>query len=803
MTVTETCRMLLSKAREWHLPVLLGQQDVQRAFEHMSSLLVDDAMKARGAWPEERYAYMMLTSDLIMKARLNCTWSLPFHVCRGGVTGGIETPECWNSVVSLLVKPLVDSWREQQFGFVIREAEGHDKINALINLLIWVDNFHHLSTSWDQFTQMVIDMTNVMYEAGFVWKQKESFVMANEHVPEICTHPAARLTEEALIVEVSPETVLVYKRKRVLNVLGVALNETGDPVASTVARKSSAMQKMGARRKQLCATQVEFVPRLVRWSCTVRSSFLHASGGWSPTVGVQKICVAFEHKCLRMMWGRREELKNDEFMVPTMTRLARQAMDRCESVASTVELVAGRYLRWAGHVARLPRDSPLHAADQFRSCLWWKQVQASPRLLSRCRHHQRGRPPFLWATPLCRVLGPKWRSAAQNRTWWRSQEPSLVKRLLEVAYQPWRSPARLRWQPAFVERCFEPWACPDGAEFLQTLEVGGPELEIRIRTDSEKAAQAVLALCVVKCDTLKEAVRVAKHRLSWITAEGAKHGWSLPVVQSVPRGQNTTADALSKVARQAQRPFFLPLMSLEEAQEALCQACAVQLETDGAGPVQSDEGSVGMRGDAGAVGLVRILDKQGAMGPVIAMWVTPMRKATSMESEVMALTTAVMLTHAAMFSASRTAALSSLLSTEVLDQFQKPASRIQGEQRKPRHSCDYNRAAGCPNNTVSDTDRYALDIFTTICMNSVSINLPCGIEINTNSVSGHSIEVIRDEFHLSQRSQNLSGNHVVFSRDDDSVCFPWHSKSCEHVHLNRLVHFPSSHGEDKDPGSVL
>ena len=56
---------------------------------------------------------------------INGVYSAAFEMARGGVTGGIETPDLWNTLLHSILVPLLQRWREEGLGFHLSPEEGH------------------------------------------------------------------------------------------------------------------------------------------------------------------------------------------------------------------------------------------------------------------------------------------------------------------------------------------------------------------------------------------------------------------------------------------------------------------------------------------------------------------------------------------------------------------------------------------------------------------------------------------------------------------------------------------------------
>ena len=295
MEITETIRAVLRKCCEWRKPVIVGFQDVRKAFENINGVLLDDTYAERGLKAELRLAMMEIASRLLVWARINGVLSEPFAMQKGGVTGGTETPSAWNSLMNKAVCLVLELWRKHERGFVIGAEETTDGVATTLQLLVWVDNCVHFARNWREFTQMVVEFTQCIRTLQLAWKPQECEALANDWVPEFCDHECATLAVDHAEIRVPEGPILTYKRCTTVQALGVSLDKTGKPSHSVQACIVASKEHFGARRLQMTARKVPLVTRLVRWASTVRATFLHNAGGWTPSHGVLHLTRMWEN----------------------------------------------------------------------------------------------------------------------------------------------------------------------------------------------------------------------------------------------------------------------------------------------------------------------------------------------------------------------------------------------------------------------------------------------------------------------------------------------------------------------------
>ena len=110
-------------------------------------------------------------------------------------------------------------------------------------------------------------------------------------------------------------------------------------------------------------------------------------------------------------------------------RVSREALSKYRQ-PGVAALALARVHGWAGHLARLPRDSPVARAFRFRDKSWWREQQrvmpgADSRNVTGFRHHRPGRFPQ-WVNGKMPLSSLTLTGFASDREGWRKLRPLFV-----------------------------------------------------------------------------------------------------------------------------------------------------------------------------------------------------------------------------------------------------------------------------------------------------------------------------------------------------------------------------------------
>ena len=200
----------ISVARQWGLPLIIAVLDIKAAFDNIQHHHLASILRSRGVHPTLVQAILREISFM------RCSISLPgtpqsdrFPLQAGGKQGGIETPDCFNTMVEYVLEPVLSQWRLKKIGFHFGGDEGGYNLSHLI----WADNFIILPKTPEEFLEMVRDMTEAISSLQLSWKPSSlecmlcgSLVDAGIdttpfqlHTPQ-CRHPLPFAVADRLVI---------------------------------------------------------------------------------------------------------------------------------------------------------------------------------------------------------------------------------------------------------------------------------------------------------------------------------------------------------------------------------------------------------------------------------------------------------------------------------------------------------------------------------------------------------------------------------------------------------------------------
>ena len=119
LMMIDTFRMTLYKSAEWGRPICVGQTDVEAGLESMDHADVIQGwrqMDVTVVLIAAMYREMLGTSVDVVIGGHRCEPDEVLDMIEGGRPGDVATPRHWNSVLVLVLDPLLQSWRQQGFG---------------------------------------------------------------------------------------------------------------------------------------------------------------------------------------------------------------------------------------------------------------------------------------------------------------------------------------------------------------------------------------------------------------------------------------------------------------------------------------------------------------------------------------------------------------------------------------------------------------------------------------------------------------------------------------------------------------
>ena len=424
MELTELCGMLLAKCSEWRLPLFIGKSDVHKAFDSMEHGKLDTSLQRKNVPLALRAATLRELVEVALEFRFQGASSPPVDLGKGGKQGGGDTPTYWNYYLDAALAETVLQWIELRWGIDLEDGL------PPISHAIWADDIFFFASSFETFVSMAQDLTHALNDFGLQWKAGSLSFLVNE-------------TGALQLPDVSPNAFPVldrsgypwwFERKETLPCLGVLLSPSGSTETAIEYRITAGQQHYWARSDQVTCRAVPKRARVSRLYQTVGSTILWGAGGWIPTAKLLSRLESLELSLLRRIIAHPRGSDGFVAYMKKSALAARRALERFGQTGLAA-MVFSKIFGWAGHLARLQRDTPVARVLRFRNLQWWRDMQASmPRLdpsnTTSWRHHRPGRFPR-WEDLLERFC-PEWLFVAQDREQWRKLMPRFVSASLHA-----------------------------------------------------------------------------------------------------------------------------------------------------------------------------------------------------------------------------------------------------------------------------------------------------------------------------------------------------------------------------------
>ena len=271
---------------------------------------------------------------------------------------------------------------------------------------------------------MAQDVCSALNEKGLSLKLESLLFMADGvasvSLPDIalCSFPVLESSGHSLF----------FERVPALPRLGVLLSPSGETKVAVEHRIIASQHHYWSRKDQLQCKVVPKRARLARLYQTAVSSLLWGAGGWFLSRAIVARLESLELSYLRRVPQVPRSAEGFVAYMKKGARVSREALSKYRQ-PGVAALAFARVHGWAGHLARLPRDSPVARAFRFRDKSWWREQQrvmpgADPRNVTGWRHHRPGRFPQ-WEDAL-ELFDPHWLHLASDREGWRRLRPLFV-----------------------------------------------------------------------------------------------------------------------------------------------------------------------------------------------------------------------------------------------------------------------------------------------------------------------------------------------------------------------------------------
>ena len=292
LDITAGLATALSKAHEWHQPLVIMSSDVAAAFDIVSPELLAEALDKRGAPACLVFSTMRELVGLRAEPVLAGAQS-PSVAFIGGPQGRPRIPAAWSHVLAFILQDLVDEWSlEADFGLPSLHwcpEWGNG------SLLVWADNIYVITDSVQKATARTRQVEDRLFQWGIKLGGDSFEMLVNEK---------AQLYKFGVELKMRAGTV---KEVRQLKALGTMLDDKGSTEGQLRHRLQAAAVVWVRWRSVLCNSSAPLYRRLAKLDQTVGNSTLFGAGAWALSASSLSTLKVAGNRWARFMQGRKPE----------------------------------------------------------------------------------------------------------------------------------------------------------------------------------------------------------------------------------------------------------------------------------------------------------------------------------------------------------------------------------------------------------------------------------------------------------------------------------------------------------------
>ena len=386
---------------EWDLPTVLVRLDASKAFDRLYHSAIFGMLAHSPLHP--RLAYLLareIRQTFLAPTVYGVCPPNKISVSRGVRQGSPDSALLFVATIAHTLRDLHENWIAKGWG-ILMGSHSHTQSS-------YADDLICLSTTPKMAQNLLADAEKELQKIGLTLNKDKTESFSLPAVPS----------------ELLPG---IDKCKSGLLVLGRMIAGP-DATEMDLDRKISLGWQKFWSLKGILSSRGPLLHRLRILRATVLQTVLWAAATWHPTQRRLQKLRGFHLAVLRHMIhptafdcsedAPHPKIQHDRFILTRLQALKKPLLDH---------LFLTNYLKWAGHVARLPPERPLRQVISFRDVEWFRNEQRNPwRTFTHT--HKKGNL-SRWENFLVRVLGPSWKTKVRDRIEW---EKATCKILREV-----------------------------------------------------------------------------------------------------------------------------------------------------------------------------------------------------------------------------------------------------------------------------------------------------------------------------------------------------------------------------------
>jgi hypothetical protein len=328
-----------------------------------------------------------------------------------------------------------------------------------------------------------------------------------------------------------------------MDILGVRLDRAGSTACSIEHRIAAAWSMWVGCSEYLTARRIPLLRRIQKFYETIGRTILYGSGGWVLNEWACARLDRVEKSFLRKILCRPKH--DDETWASYHVRInhkIREVQARTKIMPLSLQAVCN-YYGWAGHVARLDPECPIHKLLCWRPTSWFKRVQdlGSDDAWQRVPRMRVGRP-IRWDEGVLDAAGFDWMRQAQDWDGWRHFK-------LRAALEQWG-----RWHsPQAKLNCLHSDAVAHISPRISSICAGVPShisLALLWSTDNAQVANQVTGIWDATGTQFEQEVARSRWLMHAVWAGAKSKRWPGRAEKIIhrPRNTNSAADSCAELA---------------------------------------------------------------------------------------------------------------------------------------------------------------------------------------------------------------------------------------------------------------
>ena len=401
-----TVKRAAELSREWNVPLFVAQLDLRKAFDRVFHSAVLAALRLQGASLQCVAVMSALLSQSKTTISLSQVRSEVISMQRGLPQGAPDSPLLFVLVTEMVLRPLLQKWRERQSGWSFS--------GLLLAAVCYADDIMVLSSSKADLQLMISELIDAFSLVGLDVSTDKC------HWTSYPARSKEKLKFRADKVKWEPQLTFV----------GTILNFNGNDGTALENRLAQGTKVFHKWKPILQCRQAPLAARIRLTSATVFSAVLWLSETWHLTKRQQKQLNSWGARIMARVVGLRPRVEEDS--AEFWRRLFRTGHKIMDAYGGSLEVRRRQRLHaFAGHLARQPDALP-GVALRTRSLAWWRFFQQTGG-----QTHPKQFKPWRWEEQLVAYYGEAcsvfvdesvgWMQAAQERGEWKNLQDGLAK----------------------------------------------------------------------------------------------------------------------------------------------------------------------------------------------------------------------------------------------------------------------------------------------------------------------------------------------------------------------------------------